>query len=117
MGNIDKTFTNNYNEYKEFKDWADTQFLTFYNGHTVCIGNAVGDYEEADFDGRKLPIMNSPVWVDVYLIQHCKIDFVIKRLKFVYSPETYGQLETIDLTKYPTDLPAWMGLPKEIYKL
>ena len=32
MAGIDKTYTKDYKEYKRFKDWADTQTITFYDG-------------------------------------------------------------------------------------
>ena len=37
MAGIDKTYTNSFKEYKEFKDWADKQKLTFFDGLSVCI--------------------------------------------------------------------------------
>lgn len=157
MAGIDKTYTSSYKEYKDFKDWVDTQFLTFYNGHTVRIGDwvyerdeeefydgilRVGekfyyDYEryeikslddykkiaiifninnpdivkEFDFDAliklikkdKELPIMNTPTWLDVYLIQNCKSEFVLNRMKEVYKDKTYQEFKTIDLTAAPPD--------------
>lgn len=41
MVGIDKTYTDNYKEYKRFKDWADSQTVTFYDGHKVTIGDWV----------------------------------------------------------------------------
>ena len=32
MAGIDKTYTNNYKEYKRFKDWANKQVVTFFDG-------------------------------------------------------------------------------------
>ena len=49
MAGIDKTYTDNYKEYKAFKEWADKQVVTFFNGHKQCIGNWVWDYEKEDF--------------------------------------------------------------------
>ena len=49
MASIDKTYTDSYEEYKEFKDWADKQKLTFFDGYTVCIGDWVWCYEEKRF--------------------------------------------------------------------
>jgi hypothetical protein len=103
MAGIDRTYTDSYVDYKEFKDWADTQTLTFFNGHKVCIGKRVYDYEKEDFDGRKKPIMNTPTWLDIYLIQNCKSDFILDRMKSVYSKESYKEFQTIDLTAPPPD--------------
>lgn len=85
MASIDKTYTNSYQEYKTFKDWADAQFLTFYNGYTVCIGDWVWKLEESDFDGTDRAIMNTPPWLDIYLIQNCKQQFVLDRLRPFYN--------------------------------
>ena len=102
MAGIDKTYTDSYNDYKEFKDWADKQTLTFFNGHKVCIGDWVWEYEKEDFDGFERPIMNTPTWLDIYLIQNCKSAFVLERMKSVYGEESYKEFQTIDLTSPPS---------------
>ena len=101
MAGIDKTYTNSYKDYKEFKTWANTQKLTFFDGLTVCIGDWVYDYEESDFTNCEIPIMNTPTWLDIYLIQNCKIDFVLHRMKSVYGEESYKEFQNIDLTAKP----------------
>jgi hypothetical protein len=101
MAGIDKTYTDSYKDYKEFKDWADTQFVTFYDGFKVCIGDFVWKYNEEDFNGRDIPIMNTPSWVDIYLIQNCKSQFVLDRMKSVYSEESFEEFKNIDLTSKP----------------
>lgn len=107
MAGIDKTYTDSYEEYKEFKDWADKQELTFFNGYKECIGNWVYDYEKEDFDGEEIPIINSPTWMDIYLIQNCKIEFILNRMKCVYGEDAYNEFLTVDLTAFP---------PKEFQK-
>ena len=102
MAGIDKTYTDSYNDYKEFKDWADKQTLTFFNGHKVCIEDWVWEYEEEDFNGFEKPIMNTPTWLDIYLIQNCKSAFVLERMKSVYGEESYKEFQTIDLTSPPS---------------
>lgn len=101
MAGIDKTYTDNYQEYKKFKHWADKQVLTFFDGYSQCIGNWVWDYEESDFKNGEIPIMNTPVWLDAYLIQNCTIGFVADRMKEVYSSEMYEELKNIDLSMKP----------------
>lgn len=102
MAGIDKTYTNSYNDYKEFKDWANKQTLTFYNGHKICIGDWVWDYGKEDFDGVERPIMNTPTWLDIYLIQNCKSSFVLDRMKLVYGEKSYKKFQSIDLTTPPS---------------
>lgn len=101
MAGIDKTYTDSYVNYKEFKDWADKQTLTFFNKHKVCIGNWVWLYEKEDFSDGQIPIMNTPSWLDIYLIQNCKSDFVLNRMKSVYSKKTLKEFKKIDLTAKP----------------
>lgn len=102
MAGIDKTYTDSYKDYKEFKDWSDKQVLTFFNGHKVRIGEWVWEYEKEDFDNGEIPIMNSPTWLDIYLIQNCRIDFVLERMKYVYGNERFEKFKTIDLTSPPS---------------
>lgn len=102
MAGIDKTYTDSYEDYKEFKTWANTQVLTFFNGHEERIGDYVWNLEEEDFGGE-IPIMNTPTWLDAYLIQHCNIGFVIDRMKSVYSEDTYNELASVDLTSRPPE--------------
>lgn len=103
MAGIDKTYTNSYKDYKEFKDWADTQYLTFFDGHKVCIGNWVCSCEKDDFDYGEIPIMNTPTWLDVYLIQNCKSKFVLDRMMDVYDEEFYSEAESINLSAAPPE--------------
>ena len=98
MAGIDRTYTNSYKDYKEFKDWADKQVVTFFDGYTECVGDWVWNYEEKDFDNGEIPIMNTPTWLDIYLIQNCKIEFVIERMKCVYGKhfEEYQKLTNLN---------------------
>jgi hypothetical protein len=102
MAGIDKTYTNSYEEYKEFKDWADKQVVTFFDGHKKCAGDYLYTFEKDDFTGRDIPIMNSPTWLDIYLIQNCKSEFVLERMKEVYNEEDYKSFLNVDLSAKPT---------------
>lgn len=82
MAEIDKTYTSSYQEYREFKDWADTQVITFYDGHKRYVKVYV--WKESDFT-EELPIMNTPTWLDTYLIQNCPVEFVQARMRDVYG--------------------------------
>lgn len=101
MAGIDKTYTDSYKEYKEFKDWADKQIVTFFDGHKECIGNWVWNRKEEDFSDGEIPIMNTPIWIDVYLIQNCKDDFVVKRMRDVYGNH-FNELKNV---KFPAEIP------------
>lgn len=101
MAGIDRTYANHYEEYKEFKDWADRQTITFYNGHRICVGDYVVRCKKEYFRAG-MAIMNSPSCIDIYLIQNCKIKFVLDTLKRAYSKETYEKLQKFDLTAKPS---------------
>lgn len=103
MAYIDKTYTDSYKDYKEFKDWANKQTLTFFDGYSVNIGERVWEYEEVDFLGGEIPIMNTPTWFDIYLIQNCKSEFVLNRMKEVYGESTFKEYKKIDLTALPPE--------------
>ena len=103
MGAIDKTYTDSYQDYKNFKDWADKQTLTFFNGYKVCIGDWIWLYKKEDFDTGEIPIMNTPTWLDIYLIQNCKSDFVLDRMKEVYGEEFCVEVQAVDLTAKPPE--------------
>lgn len=101
MAGIDKTYTNSFKEYKEFKDWSNNQYITFYDGYKECIGDYLYDWEEEDFTGKELPIMNTPTWVDIYLIQNCESKFVLSRMENVYGKDAYNDFKLVDLTSKP----------------
>lgn len=101
MAGIDKTYTTSYVEYKKLKDWADKQIVTFFDGYTQCIGDYVWSYDKNTFDGREIPVMNTPEWLDMYLIQKCKLEFVLSRMKDVYAEDSYNKAKFVDFKKIP----------------
>jgi hypothetical protein len=101
MAGIDKTYTESYVEYKEFKDWANKQTITFFNGHKENVGDWVWEHEKEDFNNGEISIMNTPTWLDIYLIQNCKSKFVLDRMKNVYDDESYEKFKLINLTAKP----------------
>ena len=104
MARIGKIYAYSYEEYKDFKDWADKQVYTFYDGFKVCIGNKVWNIKKKWFPSESgIAIMSSSEWLDAYLIQKCPHTFVTKRLKSVYCEETYKYLQNLDLSGKPTE--------------
>lgn len=103
MAGIDKIYTTSFEEYKEFKQWADAQYITFFDDYKVRVGDWVRSFQESDFDGDELPIAVTPTWIDIYLIQNCKSDFVLARMKEVYGDAEYESLGGIDLKSPPPD--------------
>lgn len=104
MAGIDKIYCSSYEEYKEFYDWAKTQFITFFDGYKINVSNWIGEFEKEDFDNYgEIPITNSPTWLDAYLLQHCKSQFVLNRLNQVYSEDYVLKLKQVDFSKLPND--------------
>lgn len=101
MAGIDKTFTDSYKDYKEFKDWANKQTVIFFDGHKEHIKDWVWEREEEDFSNGEIPIMNTPTWLDVYLINHCPVKFVVDRMKEVYGNSYNDYLNIEGFTKIP----------------
>ena len=101
MAGIDKTYTKSYRQYKLFKEWAESQIITFFDNHKVKVSDYVYDLEKEDFDGREMPIMNTPTFIDIYLIQKCKIKFVIDRMNDVYDKEDIEKFKKINLSANP----------------
>ena len=100
MASIDKTYTNSYKDYKKFKDWSKDKIITFFNGHKQYVSDWIWNLKEKDFGEKEIPIMNTPSWLDIYLIQNCKIDFVINRMKDVYK-SSFNDLKNVDLSAKP----------------
>ena len=102
MAGIDKTYCYSYKEYKEFKDWADKQVITFFDGLKKCVGKYVYYYDEEDFANcSQRVIMKSPKWIDIYLVQNCKFEFILDQLEEAYL-DSYEKFKTIDLSAKPS---------------
>lgn len=96
--------TNSYKDYKEFKDWSDTQYITFFDGYKIRLSNFVYEKEADDFSENEITIINAPAYVDIYLIQNCKLDFVIETLSDVYNEEDFNEYKNFDFSKgFPHD--------------
>lgn len=104
MAGIDKTYTDSYKDYKEFKDWADKQTITFFSGYKVYVGDCIYEPEEDYFTEDEIPVMNSATWLDAWLLQNCKVPFVIDRLNDVYSADSISKMLSIDFAAKPSEI-------------
>jgi hypothetical protein len=101
MAAIDKTYTDSWKEYQEFKEWAKDKSVTFhYDNKKQRIGVSwyIYEWDEEDFGEIARPVMNTPTWLDKYLKDNCPCQFVQDRLKEVY-PE--GYLDSVQLGVLP----------------
>lgn len=102
MASIDKTYVDNYEDYLSYYEWAKDKYIEFFNKKRVYLRDYIYKWNESDFIGDgDLPMMNTPTYVDIYLIQNCPINFVQERLRYVYGRE-YKKLKSI---KFPIDMP------------
>lgn len=104
MAGIDKTYCSDYSEYLKLKEWANGKVINFWNGSKLVVSDYIYDWEETDFDGRDLPIMNTPECLDIYLIQNCPIEFVQDRMKSVWDNEYQDKKNMEFPTIHPDDL-------------
>jgi len=85
MAAIDKTYAPNWEAYNKLIDWAKDKVIKFETGDVKII-DYISQYDEKEFyNGCR--VMNSPVWLDRYLVEHCPIQFVQDRMKEVYDEE------------------------------
>jgi hypothetical protein len=77
------------NKNRKYKKEEDL-LLIDWRSDTQWILEAIRCGEE-DFNNGEIPIMNTPTWLDIYLIQNCPIKFVINRMKGVYD-SSYDEL-------------------------
>jgi len=49
-----------------------------------------------------IPVMNTPTWLDIYLIQNFKSKFVLDRMKSVYGEDSYKNFVKVDLCAVPS---------------
>lgn len=99
MAAIDKIYINSIEQYRDYKKWCNSisyqkdsignlwhpiEFM-YCNSDTECelwINNA---------KTKDAPLCNNPVYVDVFLIRNCPLEFIQNRLKEQYGEE-YDQI-------------------------
>lgn len=102
MAGIDKTYTNSFAEYKQLVDWVkDKEEVVFSKKQKEKLSDYIYQWSEEDFT-YELPVMNTPSYIDIFLIKNCPLKFVQDRMKEVYSEETIKEFNTI---AFPIQLP------------
>ena len=101
MAAIDKIYTDNYNDYLEFKKWCESQSPLFDKyGKKAYLINYVYDYPEP-FDTEH-PIFQGPYYMDAYLIRNCPFDFIQKELMV-----NYGHWSQERIKSFYEDIKNW----------
>lgn len=101
MAGIDKTYTNSFEEYQQLVDWAKDKEIVFNKKQKKRLSDYIYQWNEEDFISE-LPVMNTPNYIDIYLIQNCPIKFVQDRMKEVYSEESIKEFNDIN---FPIEFP------------
>lgn len=100
MAGIDKTYINDWNLYLDFIKWAK-EYGKFVNPDgSVCniMKSVYNWWTKEDFDnalerGTTIPILNTDMVTDYYLIKYCPFKFVQDRLLDVYSEKYINDIK------------------------
>lgn len=100
MAGIDKTYVDNYDDWKRIVDWAKTAEFTCPNGLKLRAINYCYYPDAPESEIREwiekvesIPIMNTSQGLDYFLIKYCPIDVVQERMKEVYDEEYYNSVK------------------------
>ena len=108
MAGIDKTYIDNYQDYRKVIDWAKTQSFQLKDNITVKPYDFIWypDITESEWNKMKesylskypdskftLCLWNTPIYLDIWLIRNCPFDFIQDRLK-----EQYGFPQKLNTT-------------------
>ena len=98
MAAIDKTYVDNYADWKEAYEWAKANPIPFeYEGKILGYESLVDymyytdltpeDFEGVNQHGRKKEyvLWNTPMWIDRFLIKNCPIEWIQDVLKNQYN--------------------------------
>ena len=89
MAGIDKTYVKSWEDYKIVRDWVESvgQVKDDF-GNIFSPLDWLSEWEESDFKGtQELPIWNTPLYLDVWLIRHCPLPIIQSRLQEQYGEE------------------------------
>ncbi|MCH5167949.1 MAG: hypothetical protein J1F35_08735 [Erysipelotrichales bacterium] len=100
MAAIDKTYVNNWEDWKEITDWMKSFERVLQNG-SILIGENFLYYPDATKEEieswlkeqKEIPVMNTSWSMDYFFIRECPIEAVQNRMKSVYSKESYEEIK------------------------
>lgn len=95
MAGIDKTYVDNYKDYKDVIDYARKTKFECPNGTIINLSDYLypeiskEDFEKhlKEFPGSSCPVLNTPEEVDYFLIKYCPLKVIQDRMEEVYSTE------------------------------
>ena len=101
MAAIDKTYVDNWDDYKSVLEWCDEHPMPLSDGGTLNLREILyyPKLTEDDFkDGKERVLWNTSFYEDVFLIKNCDIPFIVERLRDV---QYKGDYESIKDGTYP----------------
>lgn len=103
MAAIDKCYLNSYQDYMKLKEWMKGKTFITPRGCKIRLSDYLFSCDEKDFFDeakmpRQIPIMNTPVFVDNYLYNNCKLPFIQDWLKSRYFREGHSKGCSNDIT-------------------
>lgn len=95
MSSIDKTYVNNYKDYRDVIDYAKKTKFECPNGMIINLSDYLyteitkEEFEEhlKEHPGSSCPVMNTPCEVDYFLIKYCPLKVIQDRMDEVYPSE------------------------------
>lgn len=91
MAAIDKTYLDTWEDYTQLRDWCIRQgtvtddFGNRFKPLDFLFGWSEDEFRRAEKEGKDLPVWNTPVYFDVWLIRNCPLEFIQDSLKEQYS--------------------------------
>lgn len=101
MAGIDKTYVDNWEDWKSICDWMKSFKRELPNG-TVVEGKNYLYYPDATKEeiedwikevNGKIPVMNTSSTMDYFLIRECPLEVIQSNMKAVYSKEYYEDIK------------------------
>ena len=90
MAGIDKTYVRNVQDYLDLVSWAKDKEFKCPNGQVIRPSDYIYEWNISELEDvlsryGEYPVMNTPYALDYFLIKHCPLDFVRKRMEEVYN--------------------------------
>ena len=109
MAGIDKCYLG-LEDYKAFKEWAKDKSYVTPRGNKIIVSDYIHEWADDAFDTgdrvtfegpKKLPIFNSPVYLDRYLYQNCPLKCIQDWIQDRYFSDGYRKGDPEDILGTP----------------
>lgn len=118
MAAIDKTYTNKWSDYEALVRWAEGKEFVAKNGLRLRPIDYIYEWDKKDWNGKEVPVMNTPEALDYFLVKECPLQFVQDRMKEVYGSEWYEEVRSgtsyYDSVIYVDSVPVTLAKNRKI---